>query len=468
MKIVLLNPPHPTPVQRRYMCSYNAGSMLLPPQELIALGGILKVLPEVKVQLMDCIADDWDAGQLREALALYKPDLIVSIQGFECFDEDMHQLRFVKQYLPDVTLVLFGHYTTIFAREILEKTPVDIAIKGEPDLIFKELMEALLQGHSLETVGGIAYKKEGVVYETSGELRIREPDKLPMPAYELLHADKYYEPFMKAPFGLIQSARGCPYSCNYCVRSFGKKLTYRTPEQITDEIIYLKNNFGIRSLRFIDDTFTVHTNRVIEICQRMIELKLDIEWTCLSRLDTLREEMLPWMKKAGCKRIYFGVESGSPKVLEYLNKNLDLEKGLELVGLCKKHGIETHGWFIVGAPNETDEDFIESVRYALKADFDYIAVSELILYPGTELYERLKHQINFSLFPYKNEWENPSLIERNRERERQFYRQFYFRKKYVQAKIKHAINHPVEYAQNAWKLAGYILKPQQTTRADYF
>lgn len=468
MKVVLLNPPHPTPVQRRYMCSYNAGSMLLPPQELIALGGILKGFPEVNVHLMDCIADGWHAGQLREALELHKPDVIVSIQGFECFDEDMYQLRLIKQYLPYVTLVMFGHYTTVFAREILEKTPVDIAIKGEPDLIFKQLMEAILQGHSLETVGGIAYKKEGVVYETSGELRIREPDKLPMPAYELLHAHKYYEPFMKAPFGLIQSARGCPYSCNYCVRSFGKKLTYRTPEQIIDEIIYLKNNFGIRSLRFIDDTFTVHTNRVIEICQRMIALKLDIEWTCLSRMDTLREEMLPWMKKAGCKRIYFGVESGSPKVLRFLNKDLDLHQGESIIRKCKAFGIETLGFFIVGAPVEEEEDFQQSINFAINAELDYVSVSTLTLYPGTMLYEQLKHAVEFSLFPYKNEWKDPLLTKRNCERERKFYRQFYFRKKYVQNKIKHASKHPLEYAQNVLKLAGYILRSQQTARADYF
>lgn len=468
LKVVLLNPPHPTALQRRYMCSYHAGSMLLPPQELLALGGIIKEFEGVHTTLIDCIAEKVTRTQLAVRLKAIEPHVIVAIQGFECFEEDINELNALKEYLPAVKLVLFGHYTTVFPLQILQKTDIDIAIVGEPDLIFRDLIYALLNQKDLQTVAGIAFKSSEGIIQTEGETRIREPEKLPMPAYELLQPDKYYEPFMKAPFGLIQTARGCPYSCNYCVRSFGKKLTYRTPEQIIEEIVYLKKTFGIRSLRFIDDTFTVHTSRVIEICKRMIELQLDIEWTCLSRLDTLREEMLPWMKKAGCKRIYFGVESGSPKVLKYLNKEMDLGKAIETIHLCRKNGIETHGWFIVGAPVETDEDFNDSVNFALLAGFDFIAVSELILYPGTMLYEELKNEVDFSLFPYKNQWKDTARLAMNQRREREFYSRFYFRKQYIQTKIRHALKHPFEYLHNTWSLAEYILKPKSSARADYF
>jgi radical SAM superfamily enzyme YgiQ (UPF0313 family) len=442
--------------------------MLLPPQELLALGGIIKEFEGVHTTLIDCIAEKLTRTQLAVRLKAIEPHVIVAIQGFECFEEDINELNALKEHLPAVKLVLFGHYTTVFPHQILQKTDIDITIIGEPDLIFRDLIYALLNQIDIQTVAGIAFKSSEGIIQTEGEIRIREPEKLPMPAYELLQPDKYYEPFMKAPFGLIQTARGCPYSCNYCVRSFGKKLTYRTPEQIIEEILYLKKTFGIRSLRFIDDTFTVHTSRVIEICKRMIELQLDIEWTCLSRLDTLREEMLPWMKKAGCKRIYFGVESGSPKVLKFLNKELDLDEALKTIHLCRQHGIETHGWFIVGAPVETEDDFEASVNFALNANFDYVAVSELIVYPGTPLYEQVQNDVQFSLLPYKNQWKNNTLKLVSLQREKEFYRRFYFRRKYVARRVIHALQHPAEYLSNTVKLAGYVMTPRDTKRADYF
>lgn len=467
-KVVLLNPPHAVPVQRRYMCSYNAQNMLLPPQELIALGGILRHLQGVETFLIDAIAEKINTNQLRGRLQKIQPSLVISIQGFECFEEDMNELNAVKQHFPATTVAVFGHYSTVFPSEILEKTKVDVVIRGEPDLIFKELIEAFLLQKPLRQVAGIAFREKNVIVINEGDTRIKQPDKLPMPAYELLQADKYFEPFLKAPFGLIQSARGCPYSCNYCVRSFGRKLTYRTPEQIIDEILYLKKQFGIRSLRFIDDTFTVQPARVIEICKMMIEQNIELEWTCLSRLDSLKEEMLPWMKKSGCKRIYFGVESGSKKVLQFLNKEMDLDKAAATIHSCKRHGIETFGWFIVGAPNEDEEAFEESIRFAIRADFDYIAVSELTVYPGTELYDKLRHSVQFSLLPYANNWNDPERVERNKKREREFYQRFYFRRRYAVSKVKHALNYPVEYFRNIIKLANYLAAPHQTKRADYF
>lgn len=468
MKTLLLNLPNRVKIQRRYMCSYNAGSMLFPPQELVALGGILKTIDGCDYRLVDCMADEIDSEQLAEVIENYKPDNIVTIQGFECFEEDMYEIQLIKDKFPDLRVILFGHYATIFFDEILNKTPVDIVMLGEPDLIFKDVIKALLHKQPLIDIEGIAYKENGTVIHNPGQNRIKHPEELPMPAYELLHAEKYFEPFMPRPLGLIQSARGCPYSCNYCVRSFGKKLTYRTPDQIIEEIHYLKRTLGIKSLRFIDDTFTVHTKRVMEICEKMIAQHMDIKWTCLSRLDTLKEELIPLMKQAGCERIYFGVESGSPKVLKYLNKELDLDKAVDLIKICRKHGIETLGWFIVGAPNEDEEAFEESVRFAIAANFDYISVSELTIYPGTALYEQLKNDIDFSLLPYTNQWKDKAKAEINKKREREFYRRFYFRGAYAISTSKRVLKHPLEYLKNVVKLAAFLSNPPKQQRADYF
>ncbi len=468
MNIVFLNPPNTERVQRRYMCSYNAPTMLLPPQELIALAGILREQqPACTAILIDAIAEELNTYTTIQKLIAINPQVIVAIQGFECFDEDMNVLQQIKAKLSASTMVLFGHYATLFPTEILEKTTVDVMLLGEPDNVFGAFMEAFIANSDISEVMGVAFKKEGKVIVNRGDGRIPHPEQLPMPAYELLQADKYFEPLLSAPFGLIQSARGCPYSCNFCVRSFGKRLTYRTTEQIIEEILFLKKTFGIKSLRFIDDTFTVHTRRVVEICQKMVELNMDIDWTCLSRIDTLREEMLPWMKKAGCKRIYFGVESGSTKVLRYFNKEIDMEQALSVLSKCSAYGIETVGFFIIGAPVEEETDFKESVDFAINAKFDYITVNEFTPYPGTVIFDALSSQVDFSLFPYKNEWKDASIHERNKQREKEFYRLFYFRRKYVLQNIIKAISQPREYINNVLKLANYIFVKRKQQRSDY-
>ena len=467
MNVVLLNPPHDTRIQRRFMCSYNAANILLPPQELIALGGIMRSFDQCKTFLIDSIASQLNTKATIDKLVSLKPDIIVAIHGFECFEEDMNVLEEIKQTLPQSKIILFGHYASIFPEEILRKTSIDIIILGEPDNIFENLIAALLEHRDLAGVSGIAYKERGNTVVQKGDERITHPELLPMPAYELLNAEEYFEPFLKPPFGLIQSARGCPYSCNYCVRSFGKRLTYRTTDQIIEEIIFMKEKFGIHSLRFIDDTFTVHTKRVIEICQKLIDLKIKIEWTCLSRIDTLRTEMIPWMKKAGCKRIYFGVESGSPKVLHYLNKDTDLDQAITTLHTCKKYGIETLGFFLVGTPGEEQEDFNASVNFAIEADFDYIIAGELIPYPGTELYEKFKDQVDFSLFPYKNEWKDKTIKVKNSEKEKEFYRRFYYRKKYIVKNVQKMIEHPWEYIDNFRKLSNFMMTSQNSKRQDY-
>jgi anaerobic magnesium-protoporphyrin IX monomethyl ester cyclase len=449
------------------MCSYNAPNQLLPPHELIALGGICRDIENTKVLLVDAIAEQLDTAGTVNQLKLASPDFIVTLHGFECFQDDMEVLREIKAAFPNAKIILFGHYATLFPEEILRESAADILLLGEPDFVFEALIQRFLLGGDLKELEGIAYKTGQSVIVQRGDFRIPHPDLLPMPAYDLLKSEKYFEPFLKPPLGLIQSARGCPYNCNYCIRSFGKRLTYRTSDQIIEEILFLKEKFGIQSLRFIDDTFTVHTKRVVEICQKMIENKINIDWTCLSRVDTLKQEMIPWLKKAGCKRVYFGIESGSSSVLEYLDKDVDLSEHLQVFKACSKHRIETIGFFVVGSPNETRKDFLDSIQFAINADLDYITVNKLIPYPGTPLFDKLKAEINFSLFPYKNEWINTEVEKQLNSLEKEFYRKFYFRWRYVFKTFKKIWEHPLEYLDNVKKLGSYILSKPKGSRSDF-
>jgi anaerobic magnesium-protoporphyrin IX monomethyl ester cyclase len=468
LRTLLLNLPYPTRIIRRYMCSYNAPNFLFPPLELISLGAILKEWEKDEVELYDAIAKGADLDETNKYIAQYQPDIIIAITGFEIFDHDMDMVRGIKEHNPNSKIVLFGHYATQFTQEVMERVPVDIIIQGEPDLIFAEAYKKIKAGESLKDVKGIAYRtKDGEIVLQQGNLRLPDPSVLPMPAYDMLEQGAYFEPFLPKPFGMIQSARGCPYQCNYCVKSFGTKLTTRTPEQIVDEIKELKRLFGIKSLRFIDDTFTVIPSRVIAICKLMIEEKVDVQWSCLSRADTLNEEMLIWMKKAGCKRVYIGVESGSQRILDFYKKKVNVEEALANIKLCKKIGVETMGFFIVGMPEETREDFDLTLKFAKKSDLTFAIVFELVPYPGTPLFPLMKDKINFSLMPYKNEYKDPELRERFHKWEKEFYFKFYFRPKYIAQSVTRVLSKPIETISSALKLFKFILLPQNSNRKDF-
>lgn len=466
---VLLNLPYKTRLIRRYMCSYNAPNLLFPPQELLALGGIVREWKHGEVTLIDAIAENLDADEVSERLRDLKPDLIVSIIGFECFEADMEQATLLKQRFPNTAFAVFGHYPTHFAREILENTPLDYVMLEEPDLNFSELYDCLKSGKEPADVKGIVWRGPDGIAVQKGDGRIADINKLPVPAYELLKNENYYEPFMARPFGLVQSARGCPFQCNYCVKSFGTKLTEKTAEHILDEIQRLIDLHHIRSLRFIDDTFTINKKRVVDICKGMIDRKFNLEWTCLTRTDTLNEEMLIWMKKAGCKRINFGIESGSDRILTLYNKKTDLDEARQNLLLCKKHGIETMGFFIVGFPEETREDFEQSMRFAIDSKLDYIIVGELIPYPGTALYEKIKDQVDFSIFPYRNTFKDPAIKARQIKWEKEFYRRFYMRPGYTLRMGTKMLSNPRELMRNAAQMFRFALTPAgEEDRRDYY
>lgn len=468
-KALFLNLPNSKQIMRRYMCSYNSPTFLFQPIELISLAAIYRDWYKKEPVLLDAIAEKQDQAQVHSVIADLKPEFIISISGFECFEEDMDSVAQIKKVFPGIPFILFGHYATEFAKETMENVDVDYIIHGEPDIVFSELLSALEGEKDIKEIKGLTYKIDGEIIHQTGVKRIPDPNQLPMPAIDLLKNELYGEPFFPKPYGLIQSARGCPYKCNYCVKSFGKKLTALTPENIIEQVKAYIDVHKIKSYRFIDDTFTAVPKRVIKFCQLLIENNITLKWSCLSRPDTLDKEMLEWMKKAGCTRIYIGMESGSQKVLDFYDRNIDVSQALESIRYTKSMGFEIMGFFIVGAPLETKADVDESVNFALDAGFDFITIGELIAYPGTSMYNKLRDGVDFSVFPYKNEFKDESLRENAYEFQRYFFRRFYFNPKVIFGIIKK--NFPFNFSSfisNLESFLSYIITDTKSeSRKDY-
>lgn len=440
------------------MCSYNSPTFFFQPIELLSLAGIHRTWHQGDAVLVDSIAEDLATEDVIKIIDHVQPHFVISLSGFECFEEDMAQLKAIKNAYPDIPLALFGHYATVFYEKVMEETSVDVILHGEPDLSFSDWLSNFSNVEGLKTVSGISYRIAGRIIHQPGNNRIPDPNQLPLPAFDLLKNHLYSEPFFPKPFGLIQSARGCPYQCNYCVKSYGTKLTSLSPENIIRQIeVYIKE-FNIRSFRFIDDTFTAIPDRVISFCKLMIENNYQsLTWSCLSRSDTLNEEMLYWMKAAGCKRIYIGMESGSQRVLDLYNKKTDVEKSLQNIQYAKSLGFELMGFFMVGMPGEEVTDLQLSINFAKEANFDFIIISQLSVYPGTPLFGKLKDEIDFSLLPYKNQFADASLVQRANQFEKKFYRQFYFRPKFIiNALKKYATSFASEVYANFRSLTSYM------------
>lgn len=467
--ILFLNLPHATRVQRRYMCSYNTPKMLFPPIELLYLAAIAREWHHLKVSLLDAIAEEASPAYVLEAIAASGAQMIVCLTGFEIFEEDIRAIREIKQQFPGHILVVFGHYPTHFPTETLQLTGADYILPGEPDINFSNLLDYYGGKISKEEIRGVYYLNEdgkAILHEGMG--RIKKPDELPLPAHDLLRIGLYNEPFLPKPFGLIQSARGCPYTCNFCVRSYGTRLALRSPESIVKEIRLLVDLHKIRSFRFIDDTFTATSKRVIRFCKLLIESGMNVKWSCLSRADTLDEEMIAWMKKAGCVRVYIGVESGSPKILDTITKDIDLDQGLTNIRLLQKYGMETSAFFMVGYPGETEDDFRMSVEYAKKADFDYVIPFKFVAYPGTVFYDDHKDIVDFNLFPYVNQFRDKALNETGEERLKYFYKHYYFRPGYIGKAFKRLLSYPDETLGNLLEVIRFQMNGEnKPVRKDY-
>lgn len=273
----------------------------------------------------------------------------------------------------------------------------DVVVVGEGENTFLELVTCQLTGKSWNEIPGIIFKSStGTICKTEPRNKISNLDILPFPARDLFPNDEYklywntYHGFTATS---MISTRGCPYHCDFCSNPvFGVSYRERTAKNVIDEMISIKE-LGYDRIFFQDDCFTLNSKRTREICNFLIDQKLDIEWMCLSRADHLGTELSKIMAKAGCRRVFFGIESGNERMLKVINKKIDLSEARHAVNAAKAAGMETGAFFILGYPNETMASLLETVRFSSKLPLDYLSYSFPYPIPGTGLYNRVKDRI---------------------------------------------------------------------------
>lgn len=369
--------------------------------------------PGFEFRILD--AENLEVGYqgVTSQLTDYRPDLVAITFPTPAYAQVVETTRRVKQF-GQVPVVVGGPHPSAFPTDILKEIPsVDVAVPGEGEVVFLNLIRAIRDGGSLSNVNGIAYRDGCTVRRTAPERLIEDLDTIPFPARDLLPTHVYYSPATKRVSGRLAgnmiTSRGCPYDCTYCESKvvWTRKSRMRSVGNVCDEIETCVARFGIGEINFHDDILPMRRDRTIELCREMVRRKLDVRWVCMSRVNFIWEDVLIEMKKAGCRRIMFGLESGSNIILNNIKKATTIEQAYEAVAICKKVGIETMGSFMIGNIGETEETVRQSIDLAKELDLDVASFFVTIPFPGTDLY---KQAVVLGYMAPQTNWEQFAVV----------------------------------------------------------
>ncbi len=367
---------------------------IIPPLGIAYIGAVLEQAGH-DVAIYDCQLDITHE-ELTRRLILDDPELVGISATTPTFPSALQVGKEVKQSLPETITVIGGVHVTALPREVMSFDCFDIGVLGEGEETMEELSAHIARKgtSNLKKVAGIIYRDGGRIKITGRRPPIKDLDSLPYPARHLLSPLSEYRPtpasYRQLPLAHLMTTRGCPYQCTFCDRSiFGSKYRARSVNNVMGEIAEVVEKYGVREIKFFDDTFTLDKKRVSAICREFKERKLDLEWSCLTRVDSVTKEMLTEMRDAGCWQVLFGLESGDPRMLSLLKKGTTVEQNRRAVRLAQSVGLSVRADFIVGTPGETKDSMERTLEFAIQMNMDFAHFNKFTPYPGTELYHRL-------------------------------------------------------------------------------
>jgi tRNA A37 methylthiotransferase MiaB len=353
---------------------------------------LLKEGYEFKV--VDCQRLHLSNDQSVKMVKKENPDIIFSIISLPSMKNDLEILDEIKESIPTVKTVGVGTVCRVLSQEVLLRSKIDVVLRSGYPYITNmiELIQAFQQSRDLKTVKGISFVKNRQILATSGPTETNFND-LPKPCYDVIPLDGY-ETFLdkngeQFPYIAVLDSIGCPYNCIYCPYplGFGREYTYRPVKLVADEIEELYTRFNIRAFDFRSQAFAYNRKRALEICKELMQRKLDIRWMCESRVDELNRELLETMKKAGCQRIHFGVETGDPKILKIAKPGVKLETTEKAFKITKELSILRQAHIILGWPDDDYRTLENTRKFILKLEPDIINLNFLTPYPGTRMYK---------------------------------------------------------------------------------
>lgn len=367
--------------------------MAFPPLGIETLAPILRQHGH-EVRMFDTCHPQMKEGNIAQALRDEKPGMValsfLSTTAYPATRDMAHRLKLA---VPGTPIIVGGVFATINSREILADCPdIDYVARGEGEDLLPEFLENL---ESPGNVGGLTWRSGSAIVENPARPIIEDLDRFPYPDRKSLPIDYIESMPLDVPavlsldrFCTMQTSRGCPHQCVYCgIPSLAdRKWRHRSPEHVLGEMQQL-NDEGYRSIYLTDDQFLLNRGRIGAICQGIIDRKFEFNWGCEGRVDSVATDQFPIMARANCNFLAFGVEAGTQKVLDRLGKKQTLAQVERAVSEAKRCGIETiHGFFLVGSPDETEQEIMESFRFAARLKLDTFGFNGLRAFRGTPLW----------------------------------------------------------------------------------
>jgi radical SAM superfamily enzyme YgiQ (UPF0313 family) len=319
------------------------------------------------VTIVDAEALELDPGDAAKLVLESEPDVVGINAATPTVQFARAYARAVKEAC-DAPIVVGGPQVTAFPEKTLACAEFDIGVVGEGEITFVELVDRLERGQPLDNVAGLVTRHDGGAPKTT-ECRphVEDLDSLAPPAWHLLPMSAYGYPMSrKRRYSTFITSRGCPFQCVFCDPEgrLGRRFRFHSPRYVVDQLRVLKESYGVQEVAFYDDTFSAKPSLTDELCDLMLEERLDLVWECRTRVNTVSPELLAKMRRAGCYRIRYGIESGNDEVLKQIKKGITKADVVNALRWTREAGIESIGYFMIGLPGDTLETIEETIRFA--------------------------------------------------------------------------------------------------------
>ncbi|MBL7197022.1 MAG: cobalamin-dependent protein [Candidatus Omnitrophica bacterium] len=359
---------------------FNSQENLEPPLGIVYIAGVLEKNGK-NVYLKDFEVENFSESILEEIIKKYNIDLVGISFRTASYGSAKKFANLLKKINRNIKIVIGGHHTTAFPESTLIDIECDIAVRGEGEYAFLDIVNALEKDKSLQGIEGISFKYNGRIFYNPERKPIDNLDLLPFPARHLLAIDKY-------TVMTILTSRGCPFSCIYCDKGVsGKKVSLRSPENVYQEILDIAKRFRKKRLYIVDDFFFLNKQRVNKLLDMIIDNEnLRVNWICQARVDGVNKQLLKKAKKSGCSQIIYGVETGDKEELEYIKKQTTIEQAEEAIRLTKKVGITARTNFMLGFPISTHKSIENTIKFAKRISPDLVRFFSVSPLPNTELW----------------------------------------------------------------------------------